>query len=156
DLGRGHELRRGSAAPAGRAGAGGRAAQHRDKSARAGAARLAGKKTGINAPTRRNAVTVERSPIRIGAANPSPWFFVSVASKGLRVYVSGLESTLAGISTSVDSKEVARTTHGPRISTERGSPGLNQIHCIRESRRLDRKSTRLNSSHDQISYAVFC
>src|SRR2546428_4814378 len=23
-------------------------------------------------------------------------------------------------------------------------------------RRLDRKSTRLNSSHDQISYAVFC
>jgi hypothetical protein len=28
---------------------------------------------------------------------PSPVFFVSVASKGLRVYVSGLESTLAGI-----------------------------------------------------------
>ena len=35
---------------------------------------------------------------------PSPWFSVSVASKGLRVYVSGLESTLAGISISVDSK----------------------------------------------------
>src|SRR2546421_7685928 len=26
----------------------------------------------------------------------------------------------------------------------------------RERRREDRKSTRLNSSHDQISYAVFC
>src|SRR2546430_11629948 len=26
----------------------------------------------------------------------------------------------------------------------------------RSSRRLDRKSTRLNSSHSQISYAVFC
>src|SRR5206468_10295433 len=26
----------------------------------------------------------------------------------------------------------------------------------RRSRRQDRKSTRLNSSHDQISYAVFC
>src|SRR5206468_12502580 len=25
-----------------------------------------------------------------------------------------------------------------------------------EPRRIDRKSTRLNSSHDQISYAVFC
>src|SRR2546428_1877627 len=25
-----------------------------------------------------------------------------------------------------------------------------------KARRLDRKSTRLNSSHDQISYAVFC
>jgi hypothetical protein len=32
-------------------------------------------------------------------------FFVSVASKGLSVYVSGLESTLAGITTSVDSKD---------------------------------------------------
>src|SRR5229473_1793405 len=37
-----------------------------------------------------------------------PGFFDPVASKGLRVYVSGLESTLTGISTSVDSKEVAR------------------------------------------------
>jgi hypothetical protein len=32
-------------------------------------------------------------------------FFVSVASKELRVYVSGLESTLADIPISVDSKE---------------------------------------------------
>jgi hypothetical protein len=31
-------------------------------------------------------------------------FFVSVASKELRVHVSGLESTLAGLSVSVDSK----------------------------------------------------
>jgi hypothetical protein len=31
-------------------------------------------------------------------------FFISVASKGLIVNVSGLESTLAGISASVDSK----------------------------------------------------
>src|SRR5216683_5295558 len=38
---------------------------------------------------------------------PPPWFFVSVASKGLRFYVSGLESTLTDISISVDSKEVA-------------------------------------------------
>ncbi len=34
-------------------------------------------------------------------------FFVSVASKELRVYVSGLESTLARISISVDSKWVS-------------------------------------------------
>ncbi len=32
-------------------------------------------------------------------------FFVSVASEGLRFTVSGLESTLAGISISVDSKD---------------------------------------------------
>src|SRR5258708_13696111 len=36
--------------------------------------------------------------------SPHPWFFVSVASKGLRVSVSGLESTLTDISISVDSK----------------------------------------------------
>src|SRR6478672_12776409 len=29
-------------------------------------------------------------------------------------------------------------------------------HALRAGRRADRKSTRLNSSHDQISYAVFC
>src|SRR2546428_2007699 len=34
---------------------------------------------------------------------------------------------------------------------------LFQFHEIRElHQRRDRKSTRLNSSHDQISYAVFC
>src|SRR5712692_532986 len=41
-------------------------------------------------------------------ATPPPGFFVSVASKGLSVYVSGLESTLAGISISVASKGVRR------------------------------------------------
>jgi hypothetical protein len=33
-------------------------------------------------------------------------FFISVASKGLSVFVSGLESTLTGISISVDSTGV--------------------------------------------------
>src|SRR5206468_12163646 len=44
----------------------------------------------------------------------------------------------------------------------RGRPGLGEGQCG-QGRRLgdaampgDRKSTRLNSSHDQISYAVFC
>jgi hypothetical protein len=41
---------------------------------------------------------------RQAAALHTPQIFVSVASKGLIVCVSGLESTLAGISTSVDSK----------------------------------------------------
>src|SRR2546430_11820335 len=30
------------------------------------------------------------------------------------------------------------------------------VRLVREVRELDRKSTRLNSSHSQISYAVFC
>src|SRR2546430_2260141 len=47
--------------------------------------------------------------------------------------------------------------------SEVGIPGdidvRQRITCLREERddlRLDRKSTRLNSSHSQISYAVFC
>src|SRR5206468_8209150 len=35
-------------------------------------------------------------------------------------------------------------------------PGLHLDAPERAVRREDRKSTRLNSSHDQISYAVFC
>src|SRR5690349_23171408 len=34
--------------------------------------------------------------------------------------------------------------------------GLGQLGHNRCSRRVDRKSTRLNSSHVEISYAVFC
>src|SRR2546421_11923721 len=30
------------------------------------------------------------------------------------------------------------------------------INSLGEAKAIDRKSTRLNSSHDQISYAVFC
>src|SRR5688572_31167346 len=40
------------------------------------------------------------------------------------------------------------------------SPGVDIVRIIRgsleRSRNRDRKSTRLNSSHSQISYAVFC
>src|SRR2546421_5632163 len=37
----------------------------------------------------------------------------------------------------------------PRPGVREADPGLDRL-------RRDRKSTRLNSSHDQISYAVFC
>jgi hypothetical protein len=47
-----------------------------------------------------------------------PCMFVSVASKGLRVYVSDLESTLAGISISVDSKGVCGGVEGDSGSGE--------------------------------------
>src|SRR5688572_31913945 len=35
-------------------------------------------------------------------------------------------------------------------------PGGRDVHLARQRREADRKSTRLNSSHSQISYAVFC
>src|SRR2546428_6815463 len=50
---------------------------------------------------------------------------------------------------------------GARLRTVAVAPcaddgDLEQNLPRRSGRRLDRKSTRLNSSHDQISYAVFC
>src|SRR5206468_12618327 len=41
----------------------------------------------------------------------------------------------------------------PRVQAGEGEKHRQQKH---DGERADRKSTRLNSSHDQISYAVFC
>src|SRR5690348_17677514 len=41
-----------------------------------------------------------------------------------------------------------------RARTDSGTPGVGAT--ARSGRRQDRKSTRLNSSHPSISYAVFC
>src|SRR2546421_2340329 len=37
-----------------------------------------------------------------------------------------------------------------------GAAGIGHVRAADLTRVRDRKSTRLNSSHDQISYAVFC
>src|SRR5712664_4517366 len=44
------------------------------------------------------------------------------------------------------------TLFRPCVTHRCGKPGLDRPRNCRQ----DRKSTRLNSSHDQISYAVFC
>src|SRR2546421_1981584 len=43
-----------------------------------------------------------------------------------------------------------------RLGVRRASLGPRVIQAALGLGRRDRKSTRLNSSHDQISYAVFC
>src|SRR2546430_9043370 len=48
-----------------------------------------------------------------------------------------------------------RTLEGT-LETEGGNRRLDADVVAREIRITDRKSTRLNSSHSQISYAVFC
>src|SRR2546421_6381159 len=62
-----------------------------------------------------------------------------------------------------DGKQIASDAHVCRIGhieRRRGrDSGINSIASLLENpqpRLRDRKSTRLNSSHDQISYAVFC
>src|SRR5688572_32242244 len=47
----------------------------------------------------------------------------------------------------------AQNENGRALSSPPASRLLSQLPC---QLRLDRKSTRLNSSHSQISYAVFC
>src|SRR2546421_9648965 len=42
------------------------------------------------------------------------------------------------------------------MSNRRGGLGADTPDGCQDTFDLDRKSTRLNSSHDQISYAVFC
>src|SRR5688572_32684373 len=39
---------------------------------------------------------------------------------------------------------------------QKGSCPYQRAHILRDLMIIDRKSTRLNSSHSQISYAVFC
>src|SRR5256886_3941390 len=68
-----------------------------------------------------------------------------------------------GVTRSLASATMARNsllglkTGTGRAATSTGSPvrGLRAMRVLRW-RILDRKSTRLNSSHSQISYAVFC
>src|SRR5438105_12768085 len=55
--------------------------------------------------------------------------------------------------------EGSTTTHSAFFSRSCGTPsGMAMISCstLPDSSRRDRKSTRLNSSHEWISYAVFC
>src|SRR2546427_9311530 len=63
-------------------------------------------------------------------------------------------STLFPYTTLFRSARAAREIRaGGRAAARRSDPGL---RCAPFFRRADRKSTRLNSSHSQISYAVFC
>src|SRR5216683_3782980 len=101
---------------------------------------------------------------------------VALARVSLRVLVGhhradGLEHGLGNEVLGGDQLEVARLTHG-LIADGFGDVGIDllepvhasglprgvarSISAIFSTRRADRKSTRLNSSHDQISYAVFC
>src|SRR5206468_11209389 len=49
-----------------------------------------------------------------------------------------------------------RVDGGWRIQPNIATPTTRRSPSITKDRSRDRKSTRLNSSHDQISYAVFC
>src|SRR5256712_11938802 len=79
--------------------------------------------------------------------------YIGEALSGASLYAA---STLLGDAHSL--LAAARERHWPSLAALQG----HFLFCItggqgqRTATYLDRKSTRLNSSHDQISYAVFC
>src|SRR5207245_9344804 len=73
------------------------------------------------------------------------------------VLLAGQEGSLGG------SRTTLRLHPAPVHPTQRASPQAHQVqpqnrvgHFQRDATNVDRKSTRLNSSHGSISYAVFC
>src|SRR3712207_6915411 len=71
-------------------------------------------------------------------------------------------STLFPYTTLFRSEEVVPLDGGADGAGDDGAPELDRVLALGEDRRRggrrrrDRKSTRLNSSHANISYAVFC
>src|SRR5688572_31989065 len=75
-----------------------------------------------------------------------------------RSFVAQLLRKRAGIVLTGDKVYLLESRLAP-LARKEGLPSIDDlIHVVRSRReeRLDRKSTRLNSSHSQISYAVFC
>src|SRR2546430_12281530 len=96
---------------------------------------------------------MQRSPIS------SFFFFNDTATT--EIYTLSLHDALPISSRSLKDPEVATCWPGVRplrISTSSSSTGPVRTGCswARDLPVEDRKSTRLNSSHSQISYAVFC
>src|SRR2546430_6871703 len=59
--------------------------------------------------------------------------------------------------TSIGGRKPANPSHAMRILRSYETGETVSIEILRKQKRMrDRKSTRLNSSHSQISYAVFC
>src|SRR5690625_5579146 len=95
-----------------------------------------------------------------------PWFFCGTPSEGWagrrRVPHAGIErrvdQQLPGQSMIGAVVDDAHEPVGPRARDDpaRHWERLDRVGLLHRQRLLDRKSTRLNSSHVAISYAVFC
>src|SRR2546422_4027780 len=82
------------------------------------------------------------------------FFFNDTATT--EIYTLSLHDALPILGQQADAEEEGNgdQEHEPGIDRPEGERPERQIHPEHEE--LDRKSTRLNSSHGYISYAVFC
>src|SRR5688572_31741366 len=82
-----------------------------------------------------------------------PWslllFFFFTETASPEIYTLSLHDALP-IFTCAATRSTSTRTRSPGIAPD------TSVTCPSCPGRLDRKSTRLNSSHSQISYAVFC
>src|SRR5216683_4849242 len=87
---------------------------------------------------------------RMSVGMPRTPYFIGVSgfSSILILAIVTLPVIVAAISSSAGAIALQGLHHSAQKSTRTG-PGARNTSA-------DRKSTRLNSSHDQISYAVFC
>src|SRR5256884_4127837 len=91
-------------------------------------------------------------------------FFFFQAEDGIRdVAVTGVQTCALPISTAKKLHQIRAALQGLKASLRRKRPERGRAKDTREAIDLilehldrDRKSTRLNSSHGYISYAVFC
>src|SRR5256886_16027621 len=74
-------------------------------------------------------------------------FIKYVVDAGGRVVIPALEAPKSNFKTPKDAV---------KLSLDQEVHVTQQINALVELAKVDRKSTRLNSSHSQISYAVFC
>src|SRR5690606_39765191 len=86
--------------------------------------------------------------------------FPTRRSSDLR-FVTALEAIWARLRVLLPGDLTSRTSTGERLQAKytnglEGSSLTARAACLMGGVRLDRKSTRLNSSHVKISYAVFC
>src|SRR5438876_8526264 len=83
------------------------------------------------------------------------FFYYSGAHRDLHSFPTRRSSDLVGLAAFRPQRTV-----GEPLAVDFDAPLLDQPVCLRRAggrqSRRDRKSTRLNSSHPSISYAVFC
>src|SRR5206468_5807205 len=87
---------------------------------------------------------------------PYTTLFRSIDDEGYISVVDRKKDMIKTGGENVASREVEEAIYGIEGVSEVAVIGLPDPKWIEAVTAVDRKSTRLNSSHDQISYAVFC
>src|SRR5205085_5330390 len=84
------------------------------------------------------------------------FFFMTHPPPRSTLFPTRRSSDLRSVTTGSPRTARVRRTSGPRVVLTPRAGSHPAVRPPAASMRTDRKSTRLNSSHSQISYAVFC